>query len=142
MATIWGRPTPRVADASAALDAGIRCAIDVSDGLVQDLSHICEASSVNATIRLPDLPLDPDLVAMFPDDAITLAAAGGEDYELLLVGTPAAIDALRSRAAMTIIGEIIARTDSEPPVRCVDAAGATIDLGSGGWDHLAGASAT
>ena len=79
------RPQPRVdAGASARSMRGSRCAIDISDGLVQDLGHVCEASGVGAEVRLERVPLDANLVAAYPDDAAMMALTGGEDYELLL----------------------------------------------------------
>lgn len=61
-------------------------AIDVSDGLSGDLRHICEESRVGADIDLSTLPLSPALRAYASSTGqapITLALAGGEDYELL-----------------------------------------------------------
>jgi thiamine-monophosphate kinase len=63
-----------------------RAALDVSDGLAQDLAHLCEASRVAADVHLDALPLAPgfaDLCQREGLDAARLAAAGGEDYELL-----------------------------------------------------------
>lgn len=133
------RPEPRIDDGRAAVIAGVRCGIDVSDGLVQDLGHVCEASGVDAILRLTSLPIDADLVTAFPEDASRMAATGGEDYELLLVGTPAAINALSLTTPVTVIGEIVARdaAGDGARVRCVDAAGVEVDFGTAGWDHLA-----
>ena len=129
------RPQPRVAAGHVALDAGIRCAIDVSDGLVQDLGHICEASHVGAELRLADLPLDADLVATYLNDAATMAATGGEDYELLLVGTAEAM--ARASAALTVpltvVGRIVA---GDARVRVLDAGGSEVAIATAGWDHL------
>jgi thiamine monophosphate kinase len=48
----------------------MRCGIDISDGLVQDLAHLREASAVGAELRLDQVPVDHDLVATYPDQAI------------------------------------------------------------------------
>ena len=65
-----------------------------------------------------------------------MAATGGEDYELILVGSEDAI--ARTSAALdaplTIVGRIV---EGEPRVRVLDAAGAEVALPSRGWDHLA-----
>lgn len=59
-------------------------AIDLSDGLLADLGHICKASNVGANIVLDDIPLsDGMLDTLSFDDAIDLALSGGDDYELL-----------------------------------------------------------
>jgi thiamine-monophosphate kinase len=130
------RPQPRVDAGRAAIASGICCAIDVSDGLVQDLAHICAASGVGAELRLDGIPLDADLVAVYPDNAAASAVTGGEDYELLLIGAEAAIVGASSglAAPLTVIGRIV---EGAPHVRVLDARGADVALASPGWDHLA-----
>jgi thiamine-monophosphate kinase len=59
-------------------------AIDLSDGLVADLQHICEASGVGANIVLDDLPISEALSdTLGLESAYDLALKGGDDYELL-----------------------------------------------------------
>lgn len=133
------RPQPRVDAGRAAIECGIACAIDISDGLAQDLGHICEASRVAAELRLACIPLDSDLAAAYPEDAVTMAATGGEDYELLLVGAEGAI--ARASAVLpvplTVVGRIV---EGVPCVRVLDAGGAEVTLAASGWDHLRKAS--
>jgi thiamine-monophosphate kinase len=78
------RPIPRVALgrlASRFVSAGM----DVSDGLAQDLGHLCDASGVGAEVEIAHLPLSPAVkLALGPERAL----AGGEDYELLLAVPP------------------------------------------------------
>jgi len=76
-------PTPRI-EAGLAL-AKIRpapAAIDISDGLLQDLGHILKRSRVGAEIDAPTIPVSDSYRATMGDD-LTLALSGGEDYELL-----------------------------------------------------------
>lgn len=129
------RQQPRVDAARAAIDAGMRCAIDISDGLVQDLGHVCTASAVGAEVRLERVPLDANLVAAYPDDAAMMAMTGGEDYELLLIGSEPAMTRLTEMlgATLAIVGRIV---EGEPRVRVLDTAGAEIAHPSGGWDHF------
>jgi thiamine-monophosphate kinase len=122
------RPTPRVAAGLAAVRAGVTCGIDVSDGLLQDLGHLCEASGVGATIRASDVPLSGELRAAYPDDALELACTGGEDYELILVGSQPALDGV---PALTVIGEIV---DGPPGVHLLDNDGNQIKFERPGWD--------
>lgn len=76
-------PTPRVL-AGQALRKYASSAIDLSDGLIADLKHICDASSVGANIVLDTLPLPAEVVqAIGTESAIELAMSGGDDYELL-----------------------------------------------------------
>ncbi len=107
------RPTPRVA-AGLALAPLARAAIDVSDGLVQDLSHVCLASGVGARIGALDLPLSPAYrrFARRLADPLAPALAGGEDYELVLaIPAPAAgaarAAAARAGAPLTVIGRFV-----------------------------------
>lgn len=77
------RPTPRLALGQAL--AGLATAgIDVSDGLVQDLGHLCRASGVGASLRLAELPLSPAYrrATAGRPDPWAAALSGGEDYEL------------------------------------------------------------
>ena len=72
--------------------------IDVSDGLLADLGHICETSGVAATVELPRLPLSPAAREAVAGDSAMLAAlaAGGDDYELLFAAPPEAADEIVS----------------------------------------------
>ena len=142
-------PWPRVDAGNIAARAGIRCGIDISDGLVQDLGHVCASSGMDAELRIDDLPLEPGLEQVCGSDARMLAATGGEDYELILTGGEGALriaeEALRKQLEMpddqqlTIVGRIVG--PGEGRVRVLDAAGAEIVMPSGGWDHLAKARA-
>jgi thiamine-monophosphate kinase len=137
------RPSPRVDAGRIAVASGIRCGIDISDGLVQDLGHVCNASTVGATVYLDRIPIDDNLRIAYRDDAAMMAATGGEDYELILIGEKTVLDlaehALRQHAhaphtpQLAIVGEI---TAGPPRVRVVDAAGVEVDVAHAGWDHL------
>lgn len=131
------RPEPRLDAARAALDAGVRCAIDVSDGLAQDLGHICERSGCGAVLWAEKVPVAVELMAAFPGDALELALSGGEDYELLFTGTPAQIDAVRRSVdvPVTVVGELVA---GPPEVRIQGPGGRALHLRTGGWDHFPG----
>jgi thiamine-monophosphate kinase len=131
------RPDPPVELGRAAVAAGLRCAIDISDGLAQDLSHICELSGLGAVVHAHRLPVSDHLRRAFPEEATALAAAGGEDYELLLTGPAATLEELRRRVSvpLTIIGKMVEETPHRP--RFLDSAGREIALAQAGWDHFA-----
>ncbi|MBI2886399.1 MAG: thiamine-phosphate kinase, partial [Chloroflexi bacterium] len=131
------RPTPRLEAGRLALEAGVRCGMDVSDGLVGDLEKLCRASGLAAAIDLPSVPVAPEARAAFPQDWQRLALAGGEDYELLLVAPAEVLDAVAERSALPVT--VVGRTLPGPPgqVTVRDAEGRPVPTGAGGWDHLA-----
>lgn len=80
----------------ARIDLGLRlsgiahAAIDVSDGLVQDLRHLCHASQVGAVIEVERLPTPSGLETVARNlglDPVALALAGGDDYELVFTAS-------------------------------------------------------
>ncbi len=133
------RPSARVALGLAAAGAGMRCAIDVSDGLLQDLGHIAERSRVGIEVDLEALPLHPAAVAALDRErAVDLALGGGEDYELALAGAAAALRGLStSELPVSIVGRVVAAHPGE--AWALDANGQRYVPSSAGWDHLAGA---
>jgi len=114
----------------------VRCAIDVSDGLVQDLGHIAAASEVGIRIEASRVPVSDELRAAFPADALLLALAGGEDYELVLIAPRQVISAVaaESETPLTEIGVVV--ESMNPGVAVVDEDGHDIEVGPGGWDHF------
>jgi len=122
------RPPARIEAGPAAVEAGVRCGIDVSDGLLQDVGHVCEMSNAGAVIRAADVPLSDGLRAAFPDDALELACTGGEDYELLLVGPAAALSRVPD---VTVIGEIV---EGPPRTTLLGGDGSEIKFARPGWD--------
>jgi thiamine-monophosphate kinase len=80
------RPTARILEGRWLSAKWATSAIDISDGLSGDLRHICEESRVGAEIYLPALPISlacRSYAKSIKQDPVTLALAGGEDYELL-----------------------------------------------------------
>ncbi len=130
-------PHPRIAEGQLLVEQEVKTAIDISDGLIQDLSHICKASQVGARIEIDRVPIQPEVKANFGDRALELALSGGEDYELLFTGGTEVIDKVKKVAPcpVTIIGEIIADKTSE--IILVDKKGKPFNLGKTGWEHFA-----
>jgi thiamine-monophosphate kinase len=129
-------PTPRLALGEFAVQHGVRCAIDVSDGLVQDLGHIARASGVAIRVDALRLPLGDELCEVYPGRAAGFALRGGEDYELILIGKRVAIESLvkATDTPIMLIGEVV--SDETVHVGVVDETGREIPLGPGGWDHF------
>ena len=124
----YTRPTPRIEAGLTAVEAGVGCGIDVSDGLLQDVGRVCEMSNAGAVLRAADLPLSDGLRAAFPNDALELACTGGEDYELLLIGPAAAVSRVPD---VTVIGEIV---KGPPRATLLDGDGSEIKFAHAGWD--------
>ncbi len=86
------RPTPQVeAGLALARMPEVHAMMDISDGVASDLRHILEASHVGAFVDLDSIPLSPALrsyAAQHSLDALQLALAGGEDFELLFTMAP------------------------------------------------------
>jgi thiamine-monophosphate kinase len=132
-------PRPRVA-LGQALAGVARAAMDVSDGLVQDLGHLCRAAGYGAVLRSADVPLSPAARALVASDPglLALCLTGGDDYELLFAAAPEAAALVRERAAaagitVTRIGRFEPGT---PLVQVLDAASAPMPLPQGGWSHF------
>ncbi|WP_147653472.1 thiamine-phosphate kinase [Vulcaniibacterium gelatinicum] len=107
------RPVPRLALGRALAGLAHAC-IDVSDGLLADLGHVCRASGVGAELMLAELPASPALRAACETGVRqALQATGGDDYELCFTAAPAQRAALEALAAatdtpLTRIGRIVA----------------------------------
>jgi len=131
-------PEPRVAFGPA-LRGLASAMIDVSDGLLADLGHICETSGIGAEIDFPQVPLSTAaarLVAGTPALAETVAT-GGDDYELLFTAperTRGAITAAAARVGVRVAR--IGRTIAGGGVRLRDAAGLPIETARAGWRHF------
>jgi thiamine-monophosphate kinase len=113
--------------------------IDVSDGLLADLGHICETSQVAAVVELGSLPLSPAAqVIVDLDPAIRpRLAVGGDDYELLFAAPTEhtqAVVALSSRLGLPITR--IGKIEPGEGVRLVDADGRVILLDNTGYRHF------
>jgi thiamine-monophosphate kinase len=131
------RPEPRLA-LGKALRGRVRAAIDISDGLLADLGHVCAASGCGARLLADTLPKDP-LLADWPSGAALAAAlTGGDDYELLFAWPARQRPELRPLAAaldlpLTVIGEFTVGSGIE----VLDADGHAVVSRGQGFDHFA-----
>jgi thiamine-monophosphate kinase len=130
------KPTPRINEGQVLLRHKVRAAIDISDGLIADLTHICKASKVSARINKDSVPIHPILQSNFKSDCQQLALSGGEDYELLFTASTKAINRVKQAipCPVTVIGEITVGTPGQ--VTLIDAAGKSISWQQGGWEHF------
>jgi len=130
------QPQPRVA-LGLALRGVATSAIDVSDGLLGDLSHVLRASKVGALIEADALPRSEVLNGLPVTLRREFGLAGGDDYELLFTAPPSRRDAVAaaSRAAGVAVTRI-GRIEAEPGLRLVDAQGSAIDAHYAAFDHF------
>jgi thiamine-monophosphate kinase len=132
-------PRPRLALGQAL--AGIaRAAMDVSDGLAQDLGHLARAGGCGAELRADLVPLsDPARAALAADPALLRRIlGGGDDYELLFAAAPGDADRVMAagRATQTPVTRIGRFLDGAG-VNVLDGAGTPLDLPAAGWSHFA-----
>ncbi|GIX31073.1 MAG: thiamine-monophosphate kinase [Porticoccaceae bacterium] len=132
-------PEPRLA-LGRALAGEASAAVDLSDGLLQDLGHLARSSGLAAVVEASRLPLHPALAALPAEEARLLAATGGDDYELCFAVPPerrAAVEALAAAADCPVTW--VGRLELGPPgrVRLVDGRGAEIIPPRPGYDHFA-----
>lgn len=128
-------PPARLRAGQSLADAGIVSAmIDVSDGLLQDLGHICTESRVAATIDPRAIPVSPAYRAMQGPDR-SLALTGGEDYELLCTVPERNVKRLlRQQSHLGCPITCIGRIDRGRGVRLVGALGGGAE--AAGFDHF------
>jgi thiamine-monophosphate kinase len=113
--------------------------LDVSDGLLADLGHICEVSGVGAEVEIAALPISLParcLAAADPELPVRLAS-GGDDYELLFTASPDASETLGGLSAelglpITKIGEV----NGGSRVRLLDAKGKELRVEAAGYRHF------
>lgn len=135
------RPNPRILQGILLRWAGVRCGMDLSDGLLGDLPHICEQSGFSSVIDYDRLPI-PHAVRWGFDDWFDLALRGGEDYELLFTCPPenfTLVEMLFKRWGCPPpiqIGKIEEWRDEGSPIRLLQTNRKTIDLEPGAHTHF------
>lgn len=130
------RPEPRIA-AGRVLQGIANSAIDISDGLVADLGHICDASGIGAVVYTGKFPLSKALVSVAGEDAIQFALASGDDYELCFTVPRDKQDQLeKAFEEMDVKCSCIGETVKGSGVRVLDKNGDEVVLEKGGYQHF------
>lgn len=130
------RPTPRISEGQA-LRGIASAAIDISDGLMADLGHICKASGVGAVIDLERVPVSEAVKKLAKKEKLVeWALSGGDDYQLCFtVPEEHANDMERlirqNKIAATAIGEITPGDD----VTCMSK-GRVLNVSAMGFQHF------
>lgn len=129
----WRRPVARIMEGQRLL-AKASAMIDISDGLIQDLGHICQASDVAAEIYSHLLPVEDNFFEIGKKvitNPIELALCGGEDYELVFTAPSQTIEGLST----TCIGKIVS---APPSVKVKDEKGCELNIDKVGYQHWKG----
>jgi thiamine-monophosphate kinase len=129
-------PNPRVSEGQLLVEKGVKCGMDISDGLIGDLAHICIESKVGALINVDLVPVAPGVKECFGQRVLELALTGGEDYELLFAASPLVMNRVIKaiQCPVTVIGEITAEKTGK--VRLIDNQGKNFNIKKTGWDHF------
>ena len=127
-------PRPRNALKLAGIAAA---ALDVSDGLVQDVGHLCRAAGLGCDIEAALVPLSEAARALGPG-MLTRCLTGGDDYEIAFAVKPESEAALAAASAasgvpVTRIGRFV---EGEAQVRVFDSANKRLRFAQPGWSHL------
>ncbi|MFO8011250.1 MAG: thiamine-phosphate kinase [Dehalococcoidia bacterium] len=132
------RPSPRVVEGRILGECGVRVAIDTSDGLLADLSHICRSSKVSVRVYGESVPVHPVLRDLFGARSLELALTGGEDYQIVFTASKEIFEeaANRIESPVTVIGEVTGDEPGGPVI--IDGNGKSIEYNRGGWEHFSG----
>ncbi len=133
LAQRYRMPQPRL---GMALHGVASACMDVSDGLVQDLGHLCRAAGLGAVIEVGLVPRSPAALAA-GQAWLATCLTGGDDYELVMAVRPGRAGLLT--AAASAIGccvTRIGRFEAGSQVRVLDSSGAVISLDRPGWSHF------
>ncbi|MCB1562245.1 MAG: thiamine-phosphate kinase [Alphaproteobacteria bacterium] len=124
------RPCPRT-DLAEAVRMYAHAAVDISDGLVADLSHICEASGVKAVLEAETVPLSEEVKVLLRSGAVSRESllSGGDDYQLLMAVPP---QHTQHFPGSTVIG----RFEEGAGVRVQDVDGQVLSFKEKGWTHF------
>ena len=112
--------------------------IDVSDGLLQDLSHLCKASAIGAAVWEKSLPLSPALRTLAGPKRTLHALTGGEDYELLFCirrKDRSRLERIKRRLGVPIarIGQCLPASGG---VQVINGRGRPVTFSVTGYDHF------
>jgi thiamine-monophosphate kinase len=133
------KPTPRLAVGALLARKGLATAmIDVSDGLLQDLGHICRASLIGARIWEEAVPLSAPYRELVGSEGTRYALTGGEDYELLFCARQRdrqLIDQLQNQIKVPVT-RIGACVPADQGISCLDRSGKAISVATIGYDHF------
>ncbi len=134
-------PSPRCVLGEKLADSGlVHAMIDISDGLLADLGHICEQSGCGAEIHLEKIPISPAFKAntnSLPSFPWHLTVSGGEDYELCFTAAPsdhAAILELAKTAGIQV--SVVGKVTNSGQVKAIFPDGKNFQPSASGYTHF------
>ena len=140
----YNRPSHRALEGEKIARSGLATAmIDVSDGLLGDLGHICKESGVGALLYQQQLPVSPALrqaSSRMGCDPLDFVLSDSDDYELIITCSPEDAETVRvmiseaQRVSATRIGIIVPDPNT---MKLVQEDGTMRPLRPSGWDHFA-----
>ena len=128
------RPIPQITMGRLLLNSGIKCAIDISDGLLADLSKVGYESGVEIHIHAGCVPVSKRISETNWPDYMELVLSGGEDYQLAFTGEEELVRALLKNSAGAIIGEV--KKGKPGHLKVLSEIGTEMHFDKTGWDHL------
>ncbi|CAO0823496.1 Thiamine-monophosphate kinase [Desulfarculales bacterium] len=136
-------PTPRLPQGQAVGQSGLASAmIDISDGLLGDLNHICEQSGTGALMVAELLPVSPALrkvAAAWGLNPLELVLGNSDDYELIITCAPGHVQGLKmalAAAGSLMLSEIGRLTPPGQGLQLLNSQGGLRRLSPRGWDHF------
>lgn len=136
--TVCHKPEPRVA-LSAAIAQYAKAAVDISDGLIADVSHLCEASNCAVHIELNDIPFTDETTVLLQGGKVSIQTllTGGEDYEIAMAVNPQNLAALKQEAeAVGVTLSVIGSFKDGKGVRVTDSRHKELQFKQTGWTHF------
>ena len=129
-------PIPRIM-LGMALRKNANSALDISDGLLGDLTHILDASGVGATLNTDSLPISPVLARQTEDWRMICALTGGDDYELCFTAPPSKRSRVLEASARTGVPVTrIGFIENEPGLRLRNNHGEPVSFSHHSFDHF------
>ena len=132
------KPEPTVSYLDVLHHAGVQptSMIDISDGLANEVNHLCKQSGTGAVIYLNKLPIDfktIDYANEVQQPPESFALYGGEDYQLLFTVPLSSYEIVRKLDGITVIGKMV---DASEGIHVADSQGNLAELKPLGWDHF------
>ena len=133
----FNRPIPQV-QAGIELRSLASACIDISDGLLADLGHICKESGVGAQIEATQIPVHQDVRTLDSERCLNWALSGGDDYQLCFTLPEAHRAQLQARIDDgRIEAHCIGHITGGDRLEVLDESGAPLAITGNGYDHFA-----